>query len=108
MRRVTRAELLALPAGVLYRERLPSASFGGLCMKAETWANDWLYRDLEVPVDCEDSTERWDLLEGGRRFALDFDGCSRDGAFEDGAEYFVYEASDLEGFLGVLCRAVPA
>lgn len=109
MRTVARAELMALPDGVLYRERWPGGRFGGLQMKVGACGeNDWFSLDLEVPVDCHDSTERMDILEGMEPFCLDFEASGRDGAFEAGALYLVYERDDLDGLRGVLARAVAA
>lgn len=109
MRTVTRDQLLALPAGVLYRERYAGGAFGGLQMKVGACGgNDWFELDLELPVDCEDDCDRYDHLTGSGPFSLDFEAAGRDGAFDDEARYFVYEADDLLGFLRVLARAVPA
>jgi hypothetical protein len=99
MKVVDRKTFLALPAGTIYAKGEPWA-FGGLCIKAETTGNDWYYTDPAwVEAGNGDIGDAVDALEAGLRDGVSVPGeqnIGRDGCYDDGAVFLVWEAADLE------------
>ena len=105
MKIVDRATFLAMPKGTLYSKYAP-CYFSDLLIKEETLsemtdqlAGDWYYSNIIDGIECNDSGEWDDLLdesqETGRSLVMDYDSLSRDGCFDRGQLFAVYEKEDL-------------
>src|ERR1044072_5446803 len=123
MKIVDRQTFLALPPGTLYAKwgkpgRRDAMYDHGLTIKGATYrdlegqAIDWAYYDLiPWPADCSDSDALMDRYfamqdEGVESGALDFDGGSRDGYFDEDQLFLVFNPVDCEGLIDRLRRAV--
>lgn len=110
MRIVTRAQLMAMPAGTLFHEWEPCI-FGALMIKGETWESD--FYSVPVPwIDGGSSDETFDrqieMRETGASYPIDLETCGRDGLFDDRLLYAVWERADvaaLHAKLGAILSA---
>lgn len=97
MRVLNRADFLKSPAGTIYAKGVQWA-FEGLSIKADTLGNDWVCLE-PAWVSAHDSGEAFDRLEqmlhNGASFPAE-DSFGRDGYFDDGAIFLVFERGDLE------------
>lgn len=109
MRVVTRDEFMGLPEGTIFQKGRPWV-FGGLSVKGETIlhggkAIDWFYIPTDS-IDASDSGElfaRYDsMLRDGASYPLDLECQSRDGCFDNGDIFMIYEASDVLSLAGLL------
>jgi len=113
MKIINRKDFLAIPGPVVFQKYRPSI-LGELCIKGDTWGNDFLYRDL---VGCDIETERcqpndsgelfdlWDsCMSGDIDFQRDYDNCQRDGLYESENEcwFVVYDKDDILSLISVL------
>jgi hypothetical protein len=113
MRRVSRKELMELPAGTVYSYYEPHV-FHGLQAKDETCAPDgkpidWFTRSLLDAFDC-DSTDMFEVafdpLERGEDVPLEFGVCfGRDAAFNEADRFGVWSKQDLLGLAAFLTKA---
>jgi hypothetical protein len=103
MRIVNKQEFYKLPSGTLYSEYEPCI-FTGLKIKNETIIHDnepedFFYEDLIGNVCADSSAVFIDILEKCEKdkseFNLNFESGSRDGLFEDGALYAVYNTDEI-------------
>lgn len=105
MKIVDRVTFLAMPSGTLYSKYAP-CYLEALYIKGETWGNDWLAQDINDAVDCAGSSEFSDVLlkaeKDGESFNLDFHCESRDGCFEDGQLFAVWEPNDVAALIARL------
>jgi hypothetical protein len=98
MRMVDRAGFLALPAGTFFVKAGSRWAFGGLCIKDDNAGdNDWY--ELDPAGIASDDTGEWlDRLEEMERAGASYpmqDAVARDGLYEDGALFLIYERDDL-------------
>jgi hypothetical protein len=95
---VNRKKFLTLPSGVLYSKYESSGMVSGLYEKGESWTNDWIYADLLGEVESNNSEEFhtvFEEAENGKKFILDYESGSRDGAFEDDNMFMIYDKADV-------------
>jgi len=96
MRVVNRKIFLALPPGTIYCKGVQWA-FDSLCIKDDSLENDWIYLDMSWP-SAHDLGEAVGLLdkslETGSSFACE-DAFGRDGCFDEGAVFLIFEKDDL-------------
>lgn len=104
-----RTDFLKLPENTIFVKGARCYFIGDMCIKGETWGNDFLYSSL-YNFDADDSGN-WankfdDALENGTSLEADFEIAQRDGLYEDDAVFLVYEKEDIkkliELFNGVL------
>lgn len=111
MRIVDRATFLALPSGTLF-SKYALLDFGPLGVKGETLPSgeDFFYQQIADAVDAESSENLLDLLlsaqENGDRVYLDLHGEGRDGLFETGQMYAVWEREDVLALIDRLHEAL--
>lgn len=113
MKILNRRDFLAISKPVVFQKYTPSI-LGELCIKGETWGNDFCYRDL---VGCDIETERchpnnseelfdlWDsCLDNDIDFQRDYDCYQRDGLYEreDECWFVVYDKDDVRNLIEVL------
>lgn len=92
-----RNDFLLLPAGTLFCKGV-EWSFYDLCIKGETWENDFLYSNLTLmsSISSNDYFDKLDdSLNNGTSYFINQD-FSRDGSFDDSELFLVYERKDLE------------
>ena len=97
MKIVNRKQFLKL-GNVIYSKYEPCV-FRGLKAKGDSWDNDFLYDDLVVPVDCDNSDEyitNCEIAEKGEDIKLDVDLTGRDGMFEEDQLFAVYSKEDVK------------
>jgi hypothetical protein len=105
MRIVNRTEFLALPAGTVFNKYSPH-NFGPLSVKEDTLENDFVYQDLNDPYpsganDCGE----WDgaltalAEDSGKTTALDYNYPGRDGLFDEGQLFAVYDSDDVKALI---------
>lgn len=111
MRIVDRATFFTLPKGTVYAKYMPCV-FEDLCIKDDTGVryNDWYYQQIVDAVESESSNEWADKLfdaqENGTSMPMDFDCTTRDGLYEDGQLFAVWEPQDVRGLIHRLHRAL--
>lgn len=112
MRIVGLAEFLSLPEGTVFAKYAP-CYFGDLCIKDEslTDINDFYYTNVLANFDnCEDSGEWFDILDtmatGGVGVPIAFDVIMRDGIFDLGQQFAVFERVDVERLIGKLADSI--
>ena len=97
MRVMNRADFLKQPSGTVYAKGVRWA-FDGLCIKGESLESDWAYLN-PCWVEGYDSGECFDRLEEmltkGFNYPGDRGGFVRDGLFETGAAFLVFDQRDL-------------
>jgi hypothetical protein len=102
MKIINLKEFRKLPAGTIFMKYEPCV-FGHLMCKGETWEYDFLYENISYDFDAKDSGEWADKLflceEEGESITLDFNIGCRDGMFEEGQLFAVYEKKDIEGLI---------
>ena len=115
MKLVRLDEFLEMPKGVVFMKYQPDM-FYGLAIKGDSLDNgpeycgDFFYTDMIDSIKgCRMQVE--DLardVEMGydASFPLDFDGFCRDGCFEPGQLFAVYEKTDLDGLIDKLKTCV--
>jgi hypothetical protein len=106
MRIVGLRTFLSMPNGTVYAKYEPQ-TFGEICIKGGNIAGtpDFRYRGL-IMLDVEDSGEHIETLDlaekTGCSFPLDFYCEERDGLFNRGQLYAVFERTDVEGLIHLL------
>ncbi|WVX88742.1 hypothetical protein SEA_BIRDSONG_91 [Gordonia phage Birdsong] len=101
MKIVTRQQLMAMPAGVLFAEARSPFVYGDLQIYGGKFGdNDFLTRSLVH--ESEDSGEFMDrgteMWEHGTSYPVEAH-YGRDGVFDDTIRYVVWEAADLKSIL---------
>jgi hypothetical protein len=103
-------EFLNLPPGTVYCDYRPVGNFGALCIKQDTCFGktgpvDFYYASL-CDVDALSSDHAAELLEQaqepGGSVPVAFDVFQREGLFDPGALYAVWEAKDVAGLIAAL------
>jgi len=109
MRIVDRKTFLALPEGTVFSKYEPCV-FESLCIKGETWGNDFLVQYIDSALDVQNCGEFSEKLEAskenGSSVSMDFDCMSRDGCFDDDQLFAVWERSDVEALITRLAQAL--
>lgn len=109
MRIINLKEFLMMPKGTVYSKYSPHM-FEGLMTKADNCNEiDFFYINLIGNLECpgsDDYADKSRAAEGGARFNLDFDIESRDGMFDRGQLFAVYENDDLRGLIATLYHGI--
>lgn len=104
MRIVSRAELVAMPSGVLFAEAFSCGKYGDLCIYSEYGGPDFLQRPIEW-VESSESEDMWDrekdMWDNGTSYPVNTD-YGREGYFDDTMKYLVYEPEDIASIFGEL------
>lgn len=103
MKIVNRKDFLNLPAETMWSYYEPCV-FRGLYIKVSDlnsgYSNDFLYDDLIGAVEntgSDDWTDKLHLMEHERlSYPVDFDYTGREGLFDDGQLFAIYEKEDVE------------
>lgn len=102
MRIMDRKTFLALPAGVLFSKYVPCI-FGELCIKGDTWSNDFLVQDIAGALQSTGSADEVDKLNdalvNGTKLVMDFNCMGRDGMFDEDQLFAVWETDDVVGLI---------
>jgi hypothetical protein len=112
MKVVNLEEFLKLPEYTLFSKYQPNC-FDPLCMKGESLLNsgDFWYTYLSDALDCDDTGDYFsmhDRLIEGKSSDIDLEVVSRDGCFEKGQLFAVYEKKDIEQFVDVFNKCLNA
>lgn len=110
MKIVNLEQFLALPNETLYAKYAP-CFFGDLAIKVENCGpRDFCTQQIADAIDCNDSGEFLDKLDDAERdgtsVLMDFESYGRDGCFEDGQLFAVYERADIEAMIARLQRCL--
>lgn len=109
MRIVDRATFLAMPEETVFAKYESLGNIGEICVKGETWTNDYWYQPLGNAIEAHDTGEFCDVAaaaEKGEPFKLDLDCQSRDGLFEDEQRFVVWDQDDVKQLVARLQRCV--
>lgn len=110
MRIVTRKEFLTLPAGTVFAEYSPCFVRDMRIKGQNCGENDWLYQEIDLAIDCDNSDEMFTLLDEsertGKSIPMDFNCQSRDGTFEDKGLYAIYEKADVKQLIARLVETL--
>jgi hypothetical protein len=110
MKIVNRATFLAMPANTLFSKYAP-CYFEGLTIKGDTWGNDFLTQQIADAIDSAgggDFTNKLERAEElGESLAMDFDCMGRDGCFDDGQLFAVWEPDDVVALIERLKDCLP-
>jgi len=103
MRIVNLAQFLALPNETLFAKYTPSY-LGDLAIKTGNVGDiDFCYQQIADAIDCTDSGDFGDKLDDaesdGISLAMDFNSTVRDGCFEEGQLFAVYERADVQAMI---------
>ena len=113
MKIVSLSIFLSLPPGTLFSKYSPCA-FDELLIKGDSCsgAPDFFYQSIASAVDCNGSSDLMDVLDKAERdgtsVSMDFDCQGRDGMFEQGQLFAVWESADVEAFMTRLQTAFRA
>lgn len=117
MKIVDRLTFLALPAETLFSKYEPCV-FGDLCIKGDSIKDiDFFYQTIVDAIACNDSNEFADKLlaaeRTGESVSLDLDYQGRDGCFDAGQLFAVWEPADVAALIARLSKctagvALPA
>lgn len=115
MRRFPYREFLELPAGTIFTDATDEKDvtwMAGLYVKHDTLrdakgkANDFVYTDLtdiESGGGSNERDERIDAMRADSRLSYPLnDETAREGMFDEGTSYLVYERADLEALKAVI------
>lgn len=111
MKIVDRKTFLALPSGAIFQKFSPN-TFGELEALYESWGhvNDYISSALTTEVDCDDISEKEDLIEAsvdnGESFDMHFYTTVRDASFDSEQKFAVWERKDVEGLIARLQRSL--
>ena len=97
MRIVNLKEFRQLPDGTLFCKYEP-CNFSNLMVKSETWEFDFLYEDIVANIkhdSSEEFAENCIKMEEGGSIPLEFHVPTRDGMFEGGQLFAIYEKEDI-------------
>lgn len=108
MRIVDRKTFLGMPAGTVFSKYRPCV-FGDLHIKGSTvGTNDFQVQQIHDAIDCDGDFS--DILfaatESGQSISMDFDSLGRDGLFEEGVLFAVWERTDVLRLIDRLNRAL--
>ena len=108
MKIVDRKTFLAMPPGTIFNKWVLYV-FGDLCIKGETWGNDFLVQHLDSLEEAENGVymDALGWLESGESIRMDFNAQGRDGLFDDDQCFAVWDAADVDALIARLtaCRA---
>lgn len=113
MKIVNLTQFLALPANTLFSKYAP-CWFEDLMIKGDslTETRDFLHQSIVDAIASRGSDEWADKLddseENGTSMAMDFNCQGRDGCFEDGQLFAVWELQDLQQLIERLVQCLPA
>lgn len=97
-----------MPSGTVYAKFIPNDSFGDLCVKYDTWSNDWIYQPLNDFDNYDTSEERYALIdemrEKGTSHSLLYDSSSRDGFFDEDQLFAIWEKEDVIKLASLLTK----
>lgn len=99
-----------LPEGTLFMKYEPCI-FEDLNVKGETWEHDFLSENITYWPDCTGSTDmahKYEIAENGESILMDFDATGRDGCYEAGQLFAVYDKRDIEMLINKLNRCVAS
>jgi hypothetical protein len=109
MKIVNRETFLSLPKGTLFSKYEPCI-FGDLCIKDESYENDFRYQKINSAIACNDTIEFSDKLFDARSYGtgllMDFDDTYRDGMFDNDQLFAIWEQCDAEALLRRLDEAI--
>ena len=111
MKILDRKTFLALPSGAIFQKFSPN-TFGELEAFYESWGNvnDYISSALTAEVDCDDISEKEDLIEAsvdnGESFDMHFYTAVRDASFDSEQKFAVWERKDVEGLIERLQRSL--
>lgn len=111
MRIVNRKTFLAMPEETVFAKYATLGSLGEICIKGESYANDYWYQPLANSVDANNTGDFIDTMaaaEQGTPFKLDLDCQSRDGLFEEDQRFVVWEPEDVKQLVERLQRCVDS
>jgi len=109
MKILNREEFLKLPSGTVYVKYEPYC-FGDLCIKHQSYENDWIYVPLSEFDNCDDMDDMMEKLDDMRDKARSipelFDCTQRDGLFEQNQLFAIYELKDVITLINVLKKTI--
>lgn len=111
MKIVNRQTFLAMPAGTLFAKYAP-CYFESLEIKGDTLSHsdDYCYQQIADSIAREGSHEFSSKLDDAQNamtsLAMDFDCQGRDGCFDAGQMFAVWERADVEALIERLGRAL--
>lgn len=109
MKLATQAELMTLPDGTLYAVLQEPWVFGDLCIKGENAGlKDFYERGLNWidADDCGEAIDRLDAMMADSSLSFPVQQAySREGYYNSGARYLVYELDDVKLLLSELQQA---
>lgn len=111
MKIVNRETFLALPEGILFAKYEPNV-FEDLCIKGETWGNDFLVQQITDAIAYQGSDDFGDRLDEsqstGCSLPMDFNRLGRDGCFDDDQLFAIWERADVEALIARLAQTLEA
>jgi len=103
MKIVNLKQFLALPDETLYAKYRPCYMEAMEIKVTNCGERDFLSQSIADAIDCTDSGDFADKLddaaEDGISLAMDFNSCTRDGCFEDGQLFAIYERADIQAMI---------
>jgi len=109
MKIVNRKTFLALPENTIF-SKYDSYCFGNLCIKDETWSNDFIFLSFHDAIKNESSSEFFDILKEksktGEHIEMDFESYGRDGFFDEDQLFAIWEKEDIVNLIEILKRCI--
>lgn len=103
MKIVDRKTFLALPSDTVYSKYAPCL-FGELCIKGDTWDNDFTYQNIVGSIECNSDSEFFDLLAMASEnqavdLKMDFDCMERDALYDADQLFAVWDDADVAALI---------
>jgi hypothetical protein len=99
---VERKTFLGLPSGTLYSKYEPCV-FGPLEIKCDSLENDYICQSIADAIDCTGSDDYGEKLQAAEEYGsslrMNFDCAGRDGCFDEGQLFAVWEEADVTALL---------
>lgn len=118
MRIVNKQEFYLLPEGTLFSVYIPQMICdlkikGETCYKDNGRPFDYFETNIIDSIECDDSEDRYEKLDAAKNdssvsLKLDFECEGRDGMFDEGQMYAVYESDDIKSLISRLQTCIGA
>ena len=109
MKIVDRATFLSMPQNTVFAKYEPSV-FGPIEIKGETWGNDFLTQQIVDAIDSDGTSDFMAKLDdaqaNGTSLKMDFYCLGRDGCFDDGQLFAIFEKVDVMALIERLKESV--
>jgi len=119
MKLVDRKTFLELPEGTIYYQTQSKLTangysflgdFGELCIKNESWSDDWIYAPIHPDLkanDSEEYLEKWDYMLHHQNTELESQtDFQRDGFYEEDQLFIIFNKQEIQSMINLLKKGL--